>query len=75
MNERLRNLYEFTDKTDFVLLEFAENCAALEAQVLDLMESLPWKDRAIMEAWIDVREEKWQMGSVPLTINRKRKSF
>ena len=57
MNGKLQDLYALPEGMDPALMELREHCAVLEERVLQLAQSLPWEDRALLEAWIAARDE------------------
>lgn len=60
MEERLKELYRIPEKVlpqDSYLQDLAEQCANLEARVLDMMENLSTHDRQVLESYLDMRDE------------------
>ena len=60
MDERLTDLYEIPEyilPQDIYLLDLSEQCARLEEQVRAIAGRLPRKERKIMEAYLDIRDE------------------
>ncbi len=56
MDHRLQDLYDLPPQ-DMYLLELAEQCGRLEARLLDMMEQLPVEQMAVIESYIEIRNE------------------
>ncbi len=60
MDDRVRNLYTIPDtvvEQEIYLLDLSEQCAVMEERVRAIARSLPSKQRAIIEAFLDIRDE------------------
>ena len=60
MKDRLYDFYNalgIRQCADFSLLELREQCDALERQILEIANQLPSHNQAIIEAYIDLRND------------------
>ena len=60
MDDRLHDLYTIPESVvpqDIYLLDLSEQCARLEMQVRSIAQTLPTKQRATIEAFLDARDE------------------
>ena len=60
MDERLADLYhipEYVLPQDLYLVDLSEQCSRLEERVRAIASRLPRKERKIMEAYLDIRDE------------------
>ena len=60
MDERLNDLYTVPERVvpqDIDLLDLSEQCARLEQQVRSIAQTLPAKQRQVIEAFLELRDE------------------
>lgn len=60
MDDRLKSLYTIPDTVvpqDLYLLDLSEQCAVMEARVRAIAQCLPPRQRATIEAFLDLRDE------------------
>ena len=60
MDERLADLYhipEYVLPQDLYLVDLSEQCARMEERVRDIASRLPPKEKQIIEAFLDIRDE------------------
>ena len=60
MDKRLADLYqipEYVLPQDIYLLDLSEQCAYLEERVRAIIGRMPLKERQVLEAYLDIRDE------------------
>ena len=60
MDERLADLYhipEYVLPQDLYLVDLSEQCARMEERVRNIASRLPPKEKQIIEAFLDIRDE------------------
>ena len=60
MDERLTDLYTIPEGVlpqDIYLLDLSEQCSRLEIQVRSIAQMLPAKQRQVIEAFLELRDE------------------
>lgn len=60
MDSRLKDLYTIPERVaeqECYLQDLSEQCAVLEERVRSIAQTLPWKQQAVIEDYLQIRDE------------------